>query len=141
MSNIQITGLPAAITAVGTDQIEVVAAGVSSKMDLSVLASYTNGAYVPPDMGAYTIRANPTSGSAAQQDVSMSGILDFISSTRGTVLYRGASGWTALSPGTSGYYLSANGAGADPSWKFSGITVSATAPSSPSINDIWIDIS
>lgn len=43
-------------------------------------------------------------------------LLDGISSTRGVVLYRGASAWAALSPGTSGYVLQTNGAGADPSW-------------------------
>lgn len=43
-------------------------------------------------------------------------ILDQISATRGTVIYRGLLGWAALAPGTAGYLLSTNGAGADPSW-------------------------
>lgn len=43
-------------------------------------------------------------------------ILDQISTTRGSVLYRGASGWAALPPGTSGQYLKTLGAGADPEW-------------------------
>jgi len=42
--------------------------------------------------------------------------LDLIGSTRGSVLYRGASGWAALAPGTSGHFLKSNGAGADPSY-------------------------
>lgn len=42
--------------------------------------------------------------------------LDGIGSTRGQVLYRGSSAWAALAAGTSGYYLRANGAGADPTW-------------------------
>lgn len=54
-------------------------------------------------------------------------ILDQISSTRGTVLYRGASAWAALAPGTSGQFLKTNGAGADPAWATvagaSGVTV------------------
>jgi hypothetical protein len=45
-----------------------------------------------------------------------SACLDSLSSTRGTVLYRGASGWSALAPATAGNVLSTNGAGADPSW-------------------------
>lgn len=49
-----------------------------------------------------------------------SGLLDTIGSTRGSVLYRGASGWSALTPGTSTYVLTSNGAGADPSWQASG---------------------
>jgi hypothetical protein len=41
-------------------------------------------------------------------------------STRGSVLYRGASGWTILAPGTSGYFLRTNGSGADPQWAAGG---------------------
>lgn len=55
--------------------------------------------------------------------------LDAISSTRGVTLYRGASAWTALSPGTNGQIMRTNGAGADPSWSsISGIldTISST---------------
>lgn len=45
-----------------------------------------------------------------------SAILDQLSSTHGTVLYRGASAWSGLAPGTSGYILSTNGGGVDPAW-------------------------
>lgn len=45
-----------------------------------------------------------------------SAILDQISTTRGTVLFRGASNWQGLGPGTSGQVLQTNGAGADPTW-------------------------
>jgi hypothetical protein len=37
--------------------------------------------------------------------------------TRGSLLYRGASGWAALTPGTSGHALVSNGTGADPSYQ------------------------
>lgn len=47
-------------------------------------------------------------------------ILDQISTTQGTVLFRGASDWEALAPGTSGYFLKTNGAGADPEWAAGG---------------------
>lgn len=43
-------------------------------------------------------------------------LLDGISNTQGSILYRGASAWTALSPGTAGQVLSTGGAGANPSW-------------------------
>jgi len=43
-------------------------------------------------------------------------LLDGISTTQGSILYRGASAWAALGPGTSGNVLSTNGAGANPSW-------------------------
>lgn len=47
----------------------------------------------------------------------MSAFLDAaFSSTQGAVLYRGASGWAALGPGTAGQALQTGGAGANPSW-------------------------
>lgn len=175
MSNQQITSLPPAIAATGTDQIETVQAGTSKRLTLAQVATYvgasgssgvTSIATASPIAGgpitatgtislqaagvanSYlstmangTIKANTSGSSASPQDVTMSAILDTISSTRGTILYRGASGWAALSPGASGYYLTAAGAGADPAWAFSGISISATAPPSPVLNQVWIDIS
>jgi hypothetical protein len=43
-------------------------------------------------------------------------ILDEITTTRGSILYRGAAGWAGLPPGTAGNFLKTNGAGADPAW-------------------------
>jgi hypothetical protein len=37
-------------------------------------------------------------------------------SAQGTILYRGASSWSALAPGTAGQLLRTNGASANPSW-------------------------
>lgn len=42
--------------------------------------------------------------------------LDAISTVRGSVLYRGASDWAALPPGTNGHFLQTKGASADPVW-------------------------
>ncbi len=47
-------------------------------------------------------------------------ILDQITTTQGSILFRGAAGWEALAPGTSGQFLKTNGAGADPSWAAGG---------------------
>lgn len=46
----------------------------------------------------------------------LSSILDLVTTTRGSVLFRGATGWQALAPGTAGWRLTTNGAGADPTW-------------------------
>lgn len=43
-------------------------------------------------------------------------ILDQITATQGAILYRGLLGWAALLPGTAGFFLKTNGAGADPTW-------------------------
>lgn len=47
-------------------------------------------------------------------------ILDQITNVRGSILFRGAAGWEALAPGTNGYFLKTNGAGADPAWAVGG---------------------
>jgi hypothetical protein len=48
--------------------------------------------------------------------ISPSAVLDGIGSTFGDMLYRSASGWVALTPGTTGYVLQSGGPGAAPSW-------------------------
>jgi hypothetical protein len=56
------------------------------------------------------LSSNPVIAAKVQE------ILDQIATSRGSVLYRGAAGWQALNPGTSGYVLQTNGPGADPTW-------------------------
>ncbi len=51
---------------------------------------------------------------ATLTDVTLAGV------ARGDVLYRGAAKWQNLAHGTSGQFLTTNGAGADPSWTTSG---------------------
>jgi hypothetical protein len=59
-----------------------------------------------------------------------SACIDSIGSTRGSVLYRGAAGWAALTPGTSGDCLKSLGAGADPAYSScAGSSVSVTSAS------------
>jgi hypothetical protein len=43
-------------------------------------------------------------------------LLDRISTTQGTILYRNGTTWVGLAPGTSGYFLQAQGTGANPQW-------------------------
>jgi hypothetical protein len=58
-----------------------------------------------------------TAGAGDTEEISASQILDWLGSTRGSILYRGASGWAILAPGTSAQVLTSNGAGADPSYQ------------------------
>jgi hypothetical protein len=68
-------------------------------------------------IGASQIPANLTAGTALALGHTLSDILDYIvSSSRGTLLFRGASGWTGLAPGTAGQILSTGGTTGDPSW-------------------------
>lgn len=46
-------------------------------------------------------------------------------STRGAMLYRGATGWVGLAPGTAGYFLKTQGAGADVAWAAAGAGVTS----------------
>jgi F5/8 type C domain len=44
------------------------------------------------------------------------GVLNGLSTAQGAVMYRDATGWVALAPGTTGQALITGGAGANPSW-------------------------
>lgn len=58
-----------------------------------------------------------TAGTGNPEEVTASQLLDWLGSTRGSVLYRGAAGWAILAPGTLAFVLTSNGAGADPSYQ------------------------
>lgn len=53
-------------------------------------------------------------------DEALSAQLDAISNVQGSILFRNASDWVALAPGTDTYVLTAGGPGADPSWEVAG---------------------
>lgn len=62
---------------------------------------------------------------AAEMDALQQWVIDQflakdIGADRGMVIYRGASGWTVLSPGTAGQLLKTAGAGADVAWAWMG---------------------
>lgn len=69
-----------------------------------------------PSISNNSILANNSGGTAVPSALTTSNILDFIASTQGDVLYRGASGWVALAPGTNGQVLTTSGASANPAW-------------------------
>lgn len=62
------------------------------------------------------VLANISGGSAVPSANTVTGIIDTIGATQGQVLYRGASAWSALATGTSGFFLKTSGASANPSW-------------------------
>lgn len=66
---------------------------------------------------AATVLANITAGSASPTAVTYNQLLDAaLGTTQGALLYRGASVWSVLSPGTSGQFLKTLGAAANPAW-------------------------
>lgn len=83
--------------------------GVYKFTDLSdVPHNYTSA-------GGYLVRVN--SGATALEFDSLTATLDAVlGNTQGSIIYRGASVWTTLGPGTSGNFLRTNGTGVNPSW-------------------------
>ncbi len=70
------------------------------------------------NMTALKIKARKTGSTGDPEDCTLSEVLDFIGgSVQGAILYRGASGWTLLPPGTSGQVLTTAGTAADPAWQ------------------------
>lgn len=90
---------------------------------------------IPLSSGACRLDGGAGCGTLSTSSA-VSAALDLITSTRGSIFYRGASGWAGLSPGTATYVLTSNGAGADPSWQASaasGATPSLVIPATANI--------
>ena len=91
-------------------------------------AGYFNGSTWTPMMllGSDGSIVFPSlSSGLLQSDVSgnisitaISALLDNISSTQGAILYRNATDWVALAPGSAGQIFQTNGSSADPSWVY-----------------------
>ena len=69
-----------------------------------------------------TVLANISGAVAAAIPEPLSDVLDYVlgSSSRGAVMFRSGTGWTALGPGTAGYFLKTQGAGLDVIWDIGG---------------------
>lgn len=72
-----------------------------------------------------TILANISGGAAVPSASTLTAILDdILGTTQGSVLYRNATVWTTLSPGTNGQFLQTQGAAANPQWASVGGSIS-----------------
>jgi hypothetical protein len=60
------------------------------------------------------VTANGTN--VVQSITDISPVIDLLGNAQGDLLYRNASGWVVLAPGTSGQLLQTNGAAANPGW-------------------------
>lgn len=78
-------------------------------------------------LGAGHVIANVGSSPARGGDTVFSAVMDKnFGSTRGSIAERGASGWSAITPGTAGLPLVSNGSGADPSYQIVPLTGGGT---------------
>jgi len=82
-------------------------------------------------MPTKTVKSNLLSSTANAADNTVTSVLDVIGSTQGSLMYRGATAWTPLTPGTAGQFLQTAGTAANPSWvtvpnvaaQFSGLVI------------------
>ena len=79
-------------------------------------------------MASGTVKANLTGSTAAPSDVTPSAILDTFVTQTGTMIYRGASSWTALTAGTNAQVLTSNGTTSAPSWQTLSVPSGNIAP-------------
>lgn len=73
--------------------------------------------YSPPAIANNTIVSNVSGSSAAPAANTLTQVLDSVAgNTQGSILYRSATAWTVLGPGTNGQVLKTAGAGGNPFW-------------------------
>lgn len=99
-------------------QIDI-GAGITAEQALQIIEQYLADHTLQAGSGiAITPSGNLSDSPTVAAEVQA--ILDQITNVHGSILFRGAAGWQALAPGTSGNFLKTNGAGADPSWATGG---------------------
>jgi hypothetical protein len=98
---------------------------IGNNGDLAIRQDAPGGIYGPKVGGSWP--ADPLPGTSYSQ---ISDFLDFLGTTQGDIVYRGASAWEVLTPGTAGQVLQSGGAAANPSW---------TAQSSFVLNSAAVD--
>lgn len=85
--------------------------------DLQAALAYLNAGVLPTNAPDATIISNISGAPALPIPNTLSAILDYIlGSAQGDIIYRGATGWAALPPGTSGQFLETLGAAMNPAW-------------------------
>jgi len=98
-----------------TANAPIAASTASGAVTISLPSQSITNAYLAT-MAANTVKANLTGSSATPTDVSPSAILDTFGAQVGSILYRGSSGWAALTSGTNAQVLTATGTTSAPTW-------------------------
>ncbi len=88
--------------------------------DIALRLDAPGGIYAPKAAGTWP--ADPLPGTSYSQ---ISSFLDVLGTTQGDIVYRGASAWVVLAPGTAGQILTSGGAAANPAWASSGSAIQA----------------
>jgi hypothetical protein len=91
-----------------------------------------------PAIANNTIMANTSGSAAAPIATTLNTILNTITTTQGSILYRNSTGWVALTPGTTGYFLRTNGTGMNPTWAAGGGLTAVSNTATLANGRIWI---
>ena len=142
-----ITALTGDVTASGPGSVAVtvvkvngVAYGTSPATNTVPVVTGANTVTYEAVPNAALANASITIGGASTAlggSVTATTILDSIGLTRGSILYRGASGWAILAPTTAGYVLTDGGVGADPSWQAEGHVGTVTSFSAGNLSPLF----
>jgi hypothetical protein len=116
---------PGIASITGTAPINANTAGTAVTISLNP-QGVTNSFLAP--MAAGTVKANVTVGSASPTDATVSQVLDVIGSTKGNILYRDTTSWAALTGGSNGQVLTAQGSTAAPIWATLSVPSGQIAP-------------
>jgi len=90
------------------------------------------------------VLANVSGGSSPPTETSVTALLDAaLGTTRGSIIRRDGSAWSALAPSTAGHVLTTGGSGADVSWAPGGagasVSVGDAPPTAPDPGALWWD--
>ena len=107
-----------------TANAPITSSTVGTAVTISLPTQSITNAYLTT-MANGTIKANISGTTATPSDVTPSAILDTFGTQTGSVLYRGATNWQALTAGTANQVLTSNGTTSAPSWQ----TLSVPPPS------------
>ncbi len=102
---------------------------VGTAVNIALPAGNISNTYLAT-MAAGTVKANVTGSTASPSDVTPSAILDTFGTATGSMLYRGASNWQALTAGTNATILRSNGTTSAPSWSTLSTLIDAAVGSS-----------
>ena len=102
----------------------------------------TSAAATLSSMPNGTVASNLSGVPAAAAANTVTSVLDVIGNVQGSVMYRGATSWILLPPGTNGQLLTSGGPAANPSWSsgqnlpslYSGLVVQTTSNTAVVIN-------
>jgi hypothetical protein len=122
MASIQIPNLPAVTSLSGSEQMEAVQGGVSSRVTINQISAFAGSQYGLTPIASGNILGNISGVSAIPVGNTLTAYMDnAFGTTQGSIVYRDLTNWQSLGPGVLGQALTTNGPNANPQYRdFSG---------------------